>query len=40
MVNDIQGSGFSVQATFVTDGIFDPYTIQGLVLEYSKAGRR
>ena len=40
MTYDIQGSGFSVRATFVTVGQFDPYTIQGLVFEYSVAGRR
>lgn len=40
MVSDIQGSGFSVRATFVTVGQFDPYTIQGIVFEYSVSGRR
>jgi len=40
ILNDIQGSGFSVQATFVTQGQFAPHTIQGMVFEYAKAGRR
>lgn len=40
MTYDIQGSGFSVRATYVTVGQFDPYTIQGIVFEYSVAGRR
>jgi len=29
-----------VQATFVTQGQTAPHTIQGMVFEYSKAGRR
>ena len=40
MSYDTQGSGFSVRATYVTVGQFDPYTIQGIVFEYSVAGRR
>ena len=40
MTSDIQGSGFSVRATFVTVGQSQPYSIQGLVFEYSVAGRR
>lgn len=40
MVTDIQGSGFAVRATFVTVGQFEPHSIQGLVFEYSTAGRR
>jgi hypothetical protein len=40
MTSDIQGSGFSVRATYVTFGQFDPYSIQGIVFEYSTAGRR
>lgn len=40
MTYDTQGSGFSVRATYVTVGQFDPYTIQGIVFEYSVAGRR
>ena len=40
MASDIQGSGFSVRATFVTDGQSEPFSIQGLVYEFSVAGRR
>lgn len=40
MTYDIQGSGFSIRATYVTVGQFDPYTIQGIVFEYSVSGRR
>ena len=40
MTSDIQGSGFSVRATYVTFGQFDSYSIQGIVFEYSTAGRR
>jgi len=40
MTSDIQGSGFSVRATFVTDGQTEPFSIQGLVFEFSAAGRR
>lgn len=40
MTSDIQGSGFAVQATFVTVGQTEPYSIQGMVFEYSVAGRR
>ena len=40
MTSDIQGSGFSVRATFVTDGQSEPFSIQGLVFEFSAAGRR
>ncbi len=40
MTSDIQGSGFSVRATYVTSGQFDSYSIQGIVFEYSTAGRR
>ena len=40
MTSDIQGSGFSVRATFVTDGQSEPFSIQGLVYEFSAAGRR
>ena len=40
MTTSIQGSGFSIRATFVTVGKFDPYTIQGVVFEYSVSGRR
>lgn len=40
MATDVQGSGFSMRATFVTVGQYDPFSIQGLVIEYSAAGRR
>ena len=40
METDVQGSGFSMRATFVTVGTYDPFSIQGLVIEYSVAGRR
>ena len=40
MTSDIQGSGFSMRATYVTVGQFDPYTIQWIVFEYSVSGRR
>jgi hypothetical protein len=36
----VEGSGFSVRATYVTIGDFDPYSIQGLVIEYTQSGRR
>jgi hypothetical protein len=40
MTSDIQGSGFSVQATFVSVGQTEPFSIQGMVFEFSTAGRR
>ena len=40
MTSDVQGSGFSVRATFVTVGQTEPFSIQGIVFEYSAAGRR
>ena len=40
MTSDVQGSGFSVRATFVTDGQSEPFSVQGLVFEFSAAGRR
>ena len=40
MTSDIQGSGFSVRATFVSIGQTEPHTIQGLVIEFSLGGRR
>ena len=40
MTNDIQGSGFAVRATFVALGQTESHTIQGLVIEFSPAGRR
>ena len=36
---NIEGSGFSVQFSIVTDGTSPPYTIQGFVPEYSVKGR-
>lgn len=40
MVTDLQGSGFAVQATFVAIGQSKPFSIQGLVFEFSVNGRR
>jgi len=40
MTSDVQGSGFSVRATYVTVGQTEPFSIQGIVIEYSVAGRR
>lgn len=40
MTSDIQGSGFSAQATFVTVGQTEPFSIQGMVFEFTVAGRR
>ena len=40
MTSDIQGSGFAAQATFVTVGQTEPFSIQGMVFEFSAAGRR
>lgn len=40
MTTDIQGSGFSARASYVSIGQDKPHTIQGLVFEYSVAGRR
>lgn len=40
MTSDIQGSGFSTRATFVTVGQSEPYSIQGIVFEFSISGRR
>lgn len=36
----VEGSGFSVRVTYVTSGDFEPYSIQGLVIEYTQSGRR
>jgi len=36
----IEGSGYSTQITYVTSGDFAPYSIQGIVFEFSIAGRR
>jgi hypothetical protein len=40
MTSDIQGSGFSAQATFVTVGQTESFSIQGMVFEFTAAGRR
>ena len=40
ITSDIQGSGFSTQATFVTVGQLSSYTIHGMVFEFTAAGRR
>lgn len=40
MTSDIQGSGFASQATFVTVGQTEPFSIQGMVFEFTSAGRR
>jgi len=40
MISDIQGSGFSAQATFVTVGQTESFSIQGMVFEFTAAGRR
>ena len=37
---DVQGSGFATRATYVTIGQFKPYSIQGIVFEFSISGRR
>ena len=40
MTSDIQGSGFAAQATFVAVGQTEPFSIQGMVFEFTSAGRR
>jgi len=40
VTTDIQGSGRAAQLTFVTLGDFAPYSIQGVIFEFSIAGRR
>tara|TARA_R110001606_G_scaffold152563_1_gene293333 strand:- start:141 stop:1805 length:1665 start_codon:yes stop_codon:yes gene_type:complete len=40
MTSDIQGSGFAAQATFVTVGQTEPFSVQGMVFEFTAAGRR
>ena len=40
MTTDVQGSGFSARASYVSIGQTQPHSIQGLVFEYSVAGRR
>lgn len=39
MATNIQGSGYSVQFTFVSDNTNSPYSIQGLLFEFSVNGR-
>lgn len=36
----VEGSGFSVRATYVTVGQTSPYSIQGIVFEHSTEGRK
>ena len=36
---NIQGSGYAVQFTIYSSGTYDPYTIQGMVVELSTKGR-
>jgi hypothetical protein len=40
MTTDIQGSGYAVKVTYVTLGENYPHSIQGMVFEFSVAGRR
>lgn len=40
MSTDIQGSGYAVKVTFVTLGENSAHSIQGMVFEFSVAGRR
>jgi len=40
ITTSVQGSGYATQLTFVTLGDFNPYSIQGIVFEFSIAGRR
>jgi hypothetical protein len=40
IVTDVQGSGYSASLTLVTAGQSFPFTLQGLVLEFSTSGRR
>lgn len=37
---NIQGSGYSVQFSFVSTGDWSPYTVQGFVLEFMPEGRQ
>ena len=39
MISNIQGSGYSVQFTFVGNNTNSPYSIQGLLFEFSVNGR-
>ena len=40
VTTSLQGSGYACQVTYVTLGNFAPYSIQGIVFEFSIAGRR
>lgn len=40
MNTDIQGSGYATKVTYVTLGVNAPHSIQGMVFEFSVAGRR
>ena len=40
MSMDVQGSGYAAKVTYVTLGVNDPHSIQGIVFEFSVAGRR
>ena len=40
MTTDVQGSGYSIKVTYVTLGVNSPHSIQGMVFEFSVAGRR
>lgn len=40
MTTDVQGSGYSTKVTYVTLGVNSPHSIQGMVFEFSVAGRR
>ena len=40
MTTSVQGSGYSVKVTYVTLGENSPHSIQGMVFEFSVAGRR
>jgi len=39
MRTNVQGSGYSAQINYVSLGAFDPFSIQGLVIEFTTAGR-
>jgi len=40
IISNLQGSGYSVRATFVTSGQSAPFSIQGIVFEFALSGRR
>ena len=39
-VTNLQGSGYAIRTTYVSQGTTNPYSIQGLVYEFSISGRR